>query len=223
MDRYRRRALTGTLICAGMLVALTAVVASGLTDSLDVSAREHFRPDFTWGDDQQRANHVLAWLAPDRMVLLLAVGSAVVSAWRWTLWPMIQSLFAVAATGGAVLLLKFLLDRGDPKGEHTSLGGSFPSGHSAVLLVCVGTGAMLVSCPTRWWQRLGCLLVETVLAVAMLHVGLHWLTDIVGGALVAMVVLGIEAVVAGPDGGRSHRGRPHRLRRPSRAPDRSLV
>ena len=65
-------------------------------------------------------------------------------------------------------MLKFLVDRADPRGEHTSLGGSFPSGHSAILSICVATGAIaLVSCPTRWWQRAGFVLLEAVLAVAM--------------------------------------------------------
>ena len=81
-DPYRRHALIGTLICLGLLVALTVAVAAGLTDSLDVSTREHFRPDLVWGEDQQRASHVVSWLSPDRMVLLLAIGSAAVSAWR---------------------------------------------------------------------------------------------------------------------------------------------
>jgi membrane-associated phospholipid phosphatase len=218
-DRYRRHALVATLICLGLLLALTMAVATGVTDSLDVSARDQFRPNLMWGPDQERANHVVFWLNPDRMLLLLAIGAAVVSAWRWTLWPLVQSGLAVAATGGAVLALKYLVDRPDPKGEHTSVGGSFPSGHSAVLLVCVATGAMLVSCPTRWWQRVGFLLLEAVFAVAMLYVALHWLTDIIGGALVAGIVLGVQALVAGPDGGPSHRGRRHRFRLPERTLD----
>jgi undecaprenyl-diphosphatase len=193
-----------------------------VTDSLDVWARENFRPDLMWGSDQQRANHVVSWLGPPRMLLLLAIGSAGVGAWRGTLWPLVQSALAVAATGALAVAIKIVVDRPDPKGEHTSLGGSFPSGHSAILLVSVATGAMLVSCPTRWWQRAGVLLLEAVLAVAMLYVALHWLTDIAGGALVAGVVLGAEALVAGPEGGPSHRSRWRRRHRP-RPADRSAV
>jgi undecaprenyl-diphosphatase len=215
-ERYRRRALIGELACLVVLAALTAAVAAGLTHSLDVRVRDHFRPDLMWGEHQQRASHVVSWLAPERFVLLLALGSAVVGAWRRTLWPLLQSGLAVVAVGALALGLKVLLARGDPGGEHTSLGGSFPSGHSATLLVCVGTGAMLVSCPTRWWQRVGVLALEAVLAVAMLYIGMHWFTDIVGGALVAGVVLGAEALVAGPDGGPSHRRR-LRARPPSRS------
>jgi membrane-associated phospholipid phosphatase len=211
-ERYRRRALIAGLACLVVLAALTAAVAAGLTHSLDVWVRERFRPDFMWGEDQQRASHVVSWFAPVRMVLLLALGSAVVGAWRWTLWPLVQSALAVAATGVLTLGLKVLLARGDPGDQHNSLGGSFPSGHSATLLVCVATGAMLLSCPTRWWQRVGVLVLEALLAVAMLYIAMHWFTDIVGGALVAGVVLGAEALLAGPDGGRSHR---------SRRPDRS--
>jgi undecaprenyl-diphosphatase len=204
-DPYRRRALIGAVTCLVLLAALTTAVATGVTDSLDVWVREQFRPGLMWGPDQQRASHVVSWLAPSRMVLLLAIGSAVVGAWRRTAWPLVRSALAVALTGGLTLALKVLLDRVDPRGEHTSLGGSFPSGHSAILLVCVATGAMLVSCPTRWWQRAGVVLLATVLTVAMLYVALHWLTDMVGGALVAGIVLELEALVAGPRGGRSHR------------------
>jgi membrane-associated phospholipid phosphatase len=215
-DRYRRRALAGTVVCLGLLAVLTLVVKLGLTDSLDVSAREHFRPHLVWDDPQRRANHVLSWLSPMHMLVLLAIGSGVVSLWRLTFWPLVQAAFGLAVTGGLVLVLKFLVHRGDPSGAHASLGGSFPSGHSAVLLACVGTGAMLVSCPTRWWQRAGCLLLEAVLAVAMMYVALHWLTDIIGGVLAAGVALGVEAFVAGPDGGPTHRGRRHRFRRRER-------
>lgn len=206
-DPYRRRALVGGTTCLVLLAALTAAVAAGFTDSLDVWVRDRFRPDLVWGPDQQRWSHVVSWLAPTRFVLLLAIGSAVVGAWRGTLWPLVRSGFVVAATGGLTLGVKVLVDRPDPRGEHTSMGGSFPSGHSAILLVCVATGAMIVSCPTRWWQRIGVLLLESVLVVAMLYIALHWFSDIVGGALVAGVVLAAVAFVAGPDGGKSHRSR----------------
>jgi PAP2 superfamily len=211
-SRYRRHALVGTLLCLGALVLLTIAVALGVTHALDVSARERFRPGLAWGEHQQRANHVVYWLTPARLVLLLLVGSTVIAAWRRTLWPLVQSTLVVGVTGVLTLLLKVVVDRSDPTGQHRSLGGSYPSGHSATLLVCVATGTMLVSCPTRWWQRVGFLALEALLALAILYVALHWLTDIVGGALVAGLVLGLEAAVVGPDGGPSHRGRPHRLR-----------
>jgi undecaprenyl-diphosphatase len=201
------------LTCLVLLIALTAAVASGLTESLDAWAREQFRPDLMWGDDQQRASHVVTWLSPPPMLLMLAIGSAGVCVWRRTLLPLAQSAFAVALTGVLALGLKLLVDREDPKGQHTTIGGSFPSGHSAVLLVCVVTGAMLISCPTRWWQRAGCLLLEVIIAVAMLYDALHWLTDILAGALVAGVALGVVALLAGPDGGPSHKGWQHRFRR----------
>jgi membrane-associated phospholipid phosphatase len=213
-DRYRRRALFGVLACLALLGAVTTAVATGVTDSLDVWVREWFRPDLMWGPNQQRASHVTSWLAPDRMVMVLALGSAVVGAWRWTAWPLVRSAAAVALTGGLTLALKVLVDRPDPRGEHTSLGGSYPSGHTAILLVCVATGAMLVSCPTRWWQRVGLLLPIAVLAVAMLYDAFHWFTDIVGGTLVAGVVLAAQALLAGPGGGRSHRNRRPRRTRP---------
>jgi undecaprenyl-diphosphatase len=196
------------------LAVVTAGVATGMTDSLDVWVREQFRPGLVWDADQERASHVVAWFAPSRMVVFLGVGAGVVSAWRLTLWPLVQSTLAVVATACLTLMLKVALDRSDPLGQHSSVGGSFPSGHMATLLVCAVTGAMLLSCPTRWWQRGVVVLLALVLVVTMLYVALHWLTDIVGGALVAGTVLGLEALWAGPDGGPSHRGR--RTRRTGR-------
>jgi membrane-associated phospholipid phosphatase len=216
-SRYRQRALIGTSICAGLLATLTVAVAFGAMDSLDLWAREQFRPNLMWGEAQQRASHVVTWLSPPWMLLLLSIGSAVVSVWRLSLWPLIQSACAVALAGVLTLSLKILVDRADPKGQHTSLGGSYPSGHSAVLLVCLVTGAMLISCPTRWWQRVGFVALEVVLAAAMLYDALHWLSDIVGGAMAAGVAVGVVALVAGPDGGPSHRGRRHRHRRAERS------
>jgi len=219
---YRRHVLVATLTSAALLALLTVAVATGATNALDVSVRNHFRPDLVWGVDQQRASHVVSWLSPPRMLVLLFLGAAVVSAWRRTVWPLVQAAAAVALTGALTLGLKILLDRADPKGEHTSIGGSFPSGHSAILLVSVATGAMILSCPTRWWQRTGVLLAEVALGVAMLYDALHWLTDIVGGVLIAGVVLGVAALVAGADGGPSHRRR-HRRRDVDREPSRPTV
>lgn len=208
-DPYRHRAWIATRACLVLLALLATAVATGLTDALDVAVREAFRPHLMWGPDQQRASHVGSALSPTHMLLLLAVGSAGVALWRLNPWPLAQALVAVSATGALTLALKFLLDRADPKGEHTSIGGSFPSGHSATLLVATATGAMLVSCPTRWWQRAGVAAMWGALAVAMLYDALHWFTDIVGGALVAGVVLGAIATLLGPRGGPAHvvRGR----------------
>jgi undecaprenyl-diphosphatase len=214
---YRGHVLVATLTSAALLALLTVAVATGATDALDVSVRDHFRPDFVWGVDQQRASHVVTWLSPPYMLVLLFLGTAGVAMWRRTVWPLVQAAAVVALTGALALGLKLLLDRPDPTGQHTSLGGSFPSGHSAILLVSMLTGAMLLSCPTRWWQRAGVLLAAVALTVAMLYDALHWLTDIVGGALVGGVVLGVAALVAGPDGGPSHRRRRRDLdRQPSR-------
>lgn len=209
-DPYRRRAWTWTAACLLLLVLLSVAVATGSTEHLDVAVRNHFRPDLMWGRDQQRASHVVSALGPTHMLLLLAVGSAGVALWRLNPWPLAQAVLTVAATGALTLAVKVLVDRADPKGEHTSLGGSFPSGHSAVLLVATATGAMLVSCPTRWWQRIGVALLWLALSVAMLYDAVHWLTDILGGALAAGAVLGVVAGLLGPTG-----GPPHVVRRPS--------
>jgi undecaprenyl-diphosphatase len=203
-DPYRRRGLTAAAACLALLVLLSVAVVTGVVDSLDIAVRNHFRPDFVWGADQQRASHVVSALGPAHMVFLLAIGSALMALWRLNIWPVLQAGVALAATGALTLSVKLIVDRADPGGHHTSLGGAFPSGHSATLIVATLTGAMLISCPTRWWQRFAVALLWIALAVAMLYDTVHWLSDIVAGALAAGVVLGAMATALGPNGGPSH-------------------
>jgi membrane-associated phospholipid phosphatase len=210
-DPYRRHARAAAGCSFALLVLLTVGVATGATDPLDISVRDRFRPHFMWGSDQQRAAHVVSALGPPHMLLLLTVGSLGVALWRLNVWPVVQAALAVAATGALTLAVKVMVDRADPGGAHTSLGGSFPSGHSAMLMIATSTGAMLVSCPTRWWQRAGVALLWSALSIGLLYDGVHWLSDIVGGALAAGVVLGVVAALLGPTG-----GRPHVIQRPAR-------
>jgi undecaprenyl-diphosphatase len=78
---------------------------------------------------------------------------------------------------------------------------SFPSGHvtgTAVLLgmiaVCVGAGR---SRTVRAWLAGSVVAGVLVVAVTRLYLGAHWLTDVIGGALLAGVFVTLGAAVFG--------------------------
>ena len=76
---------------------------------------------------------------------------------------------------------------------------SFPSGHVSgtgallgIIAVCVGVGR---SRTDRAWLT-GCVVAGVlVVAVARLYLGVHWLTDVIGGAVLAGVFVSLGAAV----------------------------
>ncbi len=107
---------------------------------------------------------------------------------------------AMVASAGSVQVLKWLFDRERPDLMLvTSDAGSFPSGHTAnaatlaVLLVAVAASRW------RWWVGAVGALYILLMAVSRLVLGVHWCTDVLGGALAgagaALLVLALLPMV----------------------------
>ena len=93
----------------------------------------------------------------------------------------------------AVLGTKHVIARPDT-GGHLG-GGSFPSGHMTIAVVTVG-GVLLLALPrTRWWQWVAVSPVWLGMAGCLLYGDIHWVTDVLGGALLAWALLGVAAVI----------------------------
>ena len=88
-----------------------------------------------------------------------------------------------------------LLQRTDPHYELSSIG-AFPSGHTLVALVCLGAALLLVRRRPTVWQWLLVLAADAVMAWALLWQSAHWLTDVIGGALLGVATLAATYGVA---------------------------
>ena len=137
---------------------------------------------------------VLVWLALRR-------------AWRTAVWV----LAAIVLVGPVTSLLKELVGRARPQfvdGGAAWESLSYPSGHSSGVATLVTVGLVL-AWPTlgraarRAWLAAGLALVLLV-GLSRLWLGVHFLSDVVGGwALGAAVALGTALLLGGLPGGRA--------------------
>lgn len=175
--------------CVALFVVLTLVVVSGAADSLDGTVARRFRPDEAWGEPQDRVAPWLTRLAPERMFALSAVTCLAVAArrrsWDSVAFGAVTGLCSVAAT----LLVKVALARVDPLGGISPDGGSYPSGHMVAVVVSVATCLLVLLRRVRWWCWLVLSVPSGVMAVSLVVTTSHWVSDVVGGALLAGAVV----------------------------------
>ncbi|GAA4397005.1 hypothetical protein GCM10023168_01560 [Fodinibacter luteus] len=207
------RAVATAAVALGVLLALSALVASGSTVPLDDRARELFRPNDEWGALQVRVDTVVEGLRPRITGALVVVLAVVLGLVRRSWWPVL-SVAAVVTTGALLTLtLKGLVGRADTHGDLGALGGSYPSGHVVMVLLLGGCTALLVRehpGPLAW-SLVG--LGGAVMAWALLVQTAHWLTDVVGGVLVGVVVLALAPRLPfTPASGSATAGPPRRSR-----------
>ncbi len=176
---------------------LALLVHLGPARPFDEAVRQWARPDDVWGPLQVRVDVIVEGLRPVLSLLLLAVVTAVAVLARRSVRPLVvtaaTTLFLVTTTVG----LKVLLHRPDPHGALSDHGGSFPSGHTATVVVCAGLATMLLRPGARSWWWLPTLLLGTSMAAALVVQAAHWATDVIGGGLVGVLVLATVAAVGG--------------------------
>lgn len=133
------------------------------------------------------------------------VAAAVGLVWRWrrgSWWAF--RLLAVAYLGSSLIYnaVKWLVGASRPVGDVVlglATGPAFPSGHTANATVVYG-GALIVALATHRGRRLQAGLVAlcgalvATIALSRVYLGVHWLLDVVGGALLGG--LWLAAVVA---------------------------
>lgn len=152
-------------------------------------------------------------LAAPVLVVVVSLGLTAYFAIR-RLWSYLLMLFLALGIGELVLYaLKIAFDRARPTigTSYDGFGASFPSGHAFTALVLYGLLAYLVwqSTEKRSARALAvAFAVGATLAVGFsrLYLGVHWLTDVLGGyaAGVSWLVFSI-ALVRFREGRREHR------------------
>jgi membrane-associated phospholipid phosphatase len=113
-----------------------------------------------------------------------------------------ESMFLAAALAGEVtifVLTALMIDRHRPPVSHLDSApptSSFPSGHVAAAITLYGALAVIAvhTGARRWLRTLAivvALVVPVCVAFARLYRGMHFLTDVMGGALLALVWLAV--------------------------------
>ncbi|MDO9590996.1 MAG: phosphatase PAP2 family protein [Microcella sp.] len=115
-------------------------------------------------------------------------------------WAAAFSLVAAIVSAGVVQLLKALFGRARPEFMLVASDeGSFPSGHvaNAATIAVVLTLVFGFGPNGRWWVWLLGSLYVVAMALSRTYLGVHWLTDTIGGALIgAGIAVAIWAPIA---------------------------
>jgi membrane-associated phospholipid phosphatase len=174
---------------AGAFAATAVIVYLGLLDPFDSIIREWARPDDAWGTAQLRADYVVEGLRPPVLAILLAAFTVATCVVRRTLRPAIFVGGVWLATAALTLAAKMAVGRPDTHGATERFGGSFPSGHSISIMVCLGLAVLVAQPRVRRWVWLIPALGGCLMGVSLVVQAAHWSTDVIGGALLATSVL----------------------------------
>jgi membrane-associated phospholipid phosphatase len=146
-------------------------------------------------------NTVTHWLTYAAETLtVVAVGLVFFVGLRVALGRWRESLFLAAALAGEVMIFlgtTVLIDRNRPAVSHLDDApptSSFPSGHTAAALVLYGALAIIALRVTRrgWLRRLAVVVgvaIPLCVALARLYRGMHFPTDVLGGAVLGLAWL----------------------------------
>jgi undecaprenyl-diphosphatase len=133
-------------------------------------------------------------------VALLVSGYAM---WRLrSAWPGLFVLATVAGTELVSATCKGIVQRSRPPMQDwltQATGYAYPSGHTLLSVCTYGVLAFLGCCLTRaLWARIVVIAVASAMvlgiAASRIYLGVHWLTDVLGGILAGFAVLTVAIV-----------------------------
>jgi len=161
------------------------------------------------------AGHRLAWLTP-LMELVTWLGSSffiipfgvAVGAYLWrrhrTWRPLVMVAVAFLGAAGLYDIVKPAVGRARP-GAALQVGGpdignAFPSGHATQTISFYGMLAIVLiigyAARRRWLLIIGAALVTLVVGASRLYLGVHWLTDVLGGYALGLAWLSLVTVTS---------------------------
>lgn len=195
----------GIVLLGGAALALLAfAVRSGhSTVRLD-------RGVATWADTHATpfTTHVLEWVtflgSTVAVIVLTAAVFAFVRLRRHAPWSVATFLVVVVAGQNLIAnVVKAAVDRARPDIHPLAgfSGPSFPSGHTTAAFACFGACAIVLGrgrsrASQRTWIAVAMGLASMV-GVSRVMLGVHWLTDVLGGAALGLAWLALVTVAFG--------------------------
>ena len=124
-----------------------------------------------------------SWFWAAALILLWFFGNS-----AWKQWAVVE-FFGIAGLAGVVLAIKFLVRRERPQGEWGGIyrntdPHSFPSGHAAraflIPIIASALGPLWLIAVLWVWAPL--------VALARVSMGVHYVSDVVAGAILGVIV-----------------------------------
>jgi membrane-associated phospholipid phosphatase len=200
--RFLRRRLdpeaaTGLALTVALVLILAAALGFGLVSDMVTSQTGLYRYDASaaaWGADHAsptstRVLGLVTWLGATVTVLSVTVALGVLE-WveRRRLAVLAFLLTVVVGQNLIANTVKVLVDRERPPVPHLApaSGFSFPSGHTAAAAATWAAVALVLGrgrpLRVKAWLAAGAALLTVVVASSRVLLGVHWLTDVIGGA-----------------------------------------
>ncbi|MFF4855224.1 phosphatase PAP2 family protein [Streptomyces rubiginosohelvolus] len=194
---------TGAAVGAASLVLLVLVaVRWSPLMSLDRSVADALHRHALGDPGLVHVNRVLTDWVWDPWTMRALIAVAVIALWwrgarRLALWTAATSLLATLLQQG----LKAAVDRERPQWTDpvdSANFAAFPSGHAMTAAVTCGLLLWLLRLygagPGLWGTALAVAVVSAIgVAATRVYLGVHWLTDVVGGALLGVAVVALSA------------------------------
>lgn len=181
--------LVSAFVSALAFAILSILVVAGVTHDLDDAVRQQFRPDDIWSTNQLIFGNVVDGLGPPVAVGILLLSGAVAGWRRRSPGPLVY----VGALGVSAVVLtavaKLSVHRLDPHGGLSRQGGAYPSGHMVLLLVSLGGAILVLRTHSRRWEWVLVAFAEVLMGMSLLFLAMHWFTDVIGGALLGVVIV----------------------------------
>lgn len=157
----------------------------------------------TWVREHAKARHgsplrAYAEIAAEAGMAPLALGvlafGAAGLAWRRHTWdPLVRALASGALLAATVPALKWWFARPGPftASGTAGFGGYFPSGHTALAVVCYGTLVLLLRSGRGWRTWAACVtgLIALVVGAGLVLRGYHWVSDVLAAYTLSGAIL----------------------------------